>query len=275
METEQVFNLMNKLKEMAVEFAPKLILALFLIIAGLWTVNVLKRVIKNRLNKKYQDKTASQFLLSAIEFISKCILFIAVAAVIGVETSSIVAVLGAASLAVGFALQGTLANIAGGILILLLRPFKKDDLIKAQDMEGIVDEVTLFVTVLRTLDNQVIYIPNSSISNGSIVNYTKHPRRRVDLTFGVSYETDFKYAKKVLLNILQEHPLVLNDPEPTVVLGELADSSVNFFVFPWCKTEHYLRVKFELTEKVKEVFTQQNISIPYPQRDVHFYKHES
>jgi small conductance mechanosensitive channel len=183
---------------------------------------------------------------------------------LGVETTSFAAIIASAGLAIGLALQGSLGNFAGGVLIMIFKPFKIGDLIEAQGEIGVVKEIEIFTTKLIGLSNKVIIIPNGSLSNGNIINYSQQGTRRVDLTIGVSYEADIKQTKEVLLNILTSHPKVLKDPAPNVTVSELADSSVNFAVRPWSKTEHYWDVYFEVTEAVKLELDKAGIDIPYP-----------
>ena len=183
---------------------------------------------------------------------------------LGVETTSFAAIIAAAGLAIGLALQGSLANFAGGVLIMIFKPIKLGDLIEAQGEIGVVKEIEIFTTKLIGTSNKVIIIPNGSLSNGNIINYSTEGTRRVDLTIGVSYDADIKKTKEVLLNILTSHPKVLKDPAPKVTVSELADSSVNFAVRPWTKTAHYWDVYFEVTEAVKLELDKAGIDIPYP-----------
>jgi len=188
----------------------------------------------------------------------------------GVETTSFAALLAAAGLAIGMALQGSLGNFAGGVLIMIFKPIKIGDLIEAQGELGVVKEIEIFTTKLTGLSNREIIIPNGSLSNGNIINYTTEGTRRVDLTFGVSYDADIKKTKDVLMQVLTSHPKVLKTPAPTVNVSELADSSVNFAVRPWCNAEHYWDVYFDVTENVKEALDAAGIEIPYPhQVEIH------
>jgi small conductance mechanosensitive channel len=193
-----------------------------------------------------------------------------VAAKLGVETTSFAAIIGAAGLAIGLALQGSLSNFAGGTLIMIFKPYKVGDLIEAQGEIGTVKEIEIFTTKLIGVTNKEIIIPNGSLSNGNIINYTSLGTRRVDLVFGVSYDADIKETKNVLMNVLTSNPKVINDPEPTVNVVELADSSINFAVRPWCKSEDYWDVYFEVTEATKEALDKAGIEIPYPhQVEIH------
>ena len=218
------------------------------------------------MDKRGVDITLQKFLLNLGSWILKILLFITVISQLGVATTSFAAIVAAAGLAVGLALQGSLANFAGGVLIMIFRPIKIGDLIEAQGEIGVVKEIEIFTTKLTGLSNKEIIIPNGSLSNGNIVNYSTEGTRRVDLVVGVSYDSDIKQTKDVLMNILTSNDKVLKDPKPSVTVLALADSSVNFAVRPWCKTEHYWDVFFETTENVKLELDKAGIEIPYPHR---------
>jgi small conductance mechanosensitive channel len=190
----------------------------------------------------------------------------------GIQTTSFAALIGAAGLAVGLAFQGTLSNFAAGVLILFFRPFKIGDAVEAAGVAGSVAEIGIFTTTITSWDNKKIIVPNSSITSGVIVNINANDTRRVDMIAGIGYADDIERAKSVLEKILADHPKVLEDPAPTVAVVELADSSVNFVVRPWCKTADYWTVHFEVTRAIKEQFDAQGISIPFPQQDVHVHK---
>ena len=192
---------------------------------------------------------------------------------IGIETTSFIAVLGAAGLAIGLALQGSLANFAGGVLVLLFKPFRVGDFIDAQGVAGTVSEIQIFNTILTTPDNKKVIVHNSQITGGSITNFSAHDTRRVDMVFGIGYGDDIAEAKSILESLVHEHELVLNDPAPVVRLHELADSSVNFICRPWTKTGDYWAVYWDITHAVKESFDSNGISIPFPQQDMHVYHH--
>jgi small conductance mechanosensitive channel len=218
------------------------------------------------MGKRGVDITLQKFLLNLGSWILKILLFITVISQLGVATTSFAAIVAAAGLAVGLALQGSLANFAGGVLIMIFRPIKIGDLIEAQGEIGVVKEIEIFTTKLTGLSNKEIIIPNGSLSNGNIVNYSTEGTRRVDLVVGVSYDSDIKQTKDVLMNILTSNDKVLKDPKPSVTVLALADSSVNFAVRPWCKTEHYWDVFFETKENVKLELDKAGIEIPYPHR---------
>jgi small conductance mechanosensitive channel len=191
---------------------------------------------------------------------------------VGIQTTSFIAILGAAGLAVGLALQGSLSNFASGVLIIMLRPFKSGDFIEAGGKSGSVEKIEIFSTELRTPDNKVIIMPNSAIMSGAIVNYSREKTRRIDLVIGVSYEADLKQAKQVLQNVLDEEPRLLKTPAYTVAVSELADSSVNFVVRPWVNTSDYWPTYFSLVENIKLALDDAGIAIPFPQMDVHLHK---
>jgi small conductance mechanosensitive channel len=214
--------------------------------------------------KRGMDETLTKFLSDLVNWTLKALLFVTVISQLGVPATSFVAILGAAGLAVGLALQGSLANFAGGALIMIFKPFKVGDLIEAQGELGVVKEIQIFVTKLLNPQNKLIIIPNGTLSNGNITNYTEEGKLRIDLTFGVSYDSDIKQAKDVLLEVLTSNEKVLKEPAPTVNLFELADSSVNFTVRPWAKPEHYWDVYFQTTENVKKALDKAGIEIPYP-----------
>ena len=225
------------------------------------TRNMKKRKL---MNKRGVDITLQKFLGNLVGWVLKILLFITVVSILGVETTSFAAIIASAGLAVGLALQGSLGNFAGGVLIMIFKPFKIGDLIEAQGEIGVVKEIEIFTTKLTGLSNKEIIIPNASLSNGNIVNYTTEGTRRVDLVIGVSYDADIKQTKEVLMNVLTSHPKVLKDPAPAVTVSELADSSVNFAVRPWCNTDDYWDVYFEVTENTKLALDKAGIEIPYP-----------
>jgi len=210
--------------------------------------------------------------LSIFNITLKAILVIIFASMVGIETASLIAMLGAAGLAVGLALQGSLSNFAGGILILFFKPFKAGDVIDAQGYVGTVDEIQIFNTIIRTLDNQRVIIPNGLLSNGCVKNVFVEPTRRVDMTFGISYDDDLTKAKAILRDICDNDERILKDPIADIFISAHADSSINILVRPWVASEHYWEVHFDVIEKVKLAFDEQGITIPYPQRDVHIYQ---
>lgn len=246
------------------KYGPGVLSALLILIIGLFIIKMIVKLAKKVMKKSNVDLTLQKFLGNLLSWALKILLIVTVITQLGVETTSFAAILGAAGLAVGLALQGSLANFAGGVLIMIFKPFKIGDLVEAQGEIGVVKEIEIFTTKLTGLSNKEIIIPNASLSNGNIVNYSTEGTRRVDLVIGVSYDADIKQTKEVLMNVLTSNPKVLKDPAPAVTVSELADSSVNFAVRPWCNTEHYWDVYFEATENIKLALDQANIEIPYP-----------
>lgn len=247
-----------------IEYSPKIITALAILLVGLFVINLLVKVSKKIMAKSNVDITLQKFLSNLLSWILKALLIITVIAKLGVPTTSFVAIIGAAGLAVGLALQGSLANFAGGALIMIFKPFKIGDYIKTQGEEGVVKSIEIFTTKLNTVDNKEIIIPNGALSNGNIINYSTEEKRRVDLKFGVSYDADIKETKNVLASIVNNHPLILKDPAPAILLTELADSSINFAVRSWVKSSDYWTVYTEVLEQTKEALDKANIEIPYP-----------
>lgn len=254
----------EKLWALILEFSPQILIALAILIVGLFLIRIAAKISRRMMVKSGIDLSLQKFLSNLVNWTLKILLFVVVISKLGVETTSFAAILAAAGLAVGLALQGSLSNFAGGVLIMIFKPIKIGDLIEAQGEVGVVKEIEIFTTKLTGLSNKEIIIPNGSLSNGNIVNYTTEGTRRVDLTFGVGYDSDIKKAKEVLLHVLTSHPMVLKDPAPTVNVSELADSSINFAVRPWCNTEDYWTVYFDVTETTKEALDAAGIEIPYP-----------
>ena len=262
----------EKAVELFVTYAPKLALAIFTLVIGLYLIKGLSRIIVLSMGKSKVDRTLIPFVSNLISWGLKALLFISVASMVGVATTSFIAVLGAAGLAIGLALQGSLGNFAGGVLILLFKPYGIDDLIEAQGHVGVVKEVQIFNTILLSPDHKRVIIPNGAISNGSIINYSAEDKRRVDLVIGIAYESDVAKAKEVLMQVLKTNQWALSDPAPQVAVSELADSSVNLVVRPWCKPEDYWDIYFSVTEQAKVALEANGISIPFPQRDVHIHE---
>ena len=259
--------------ELAMGYGPQLILALLTLVIGLWIIRGVSGLLRKILSVRHVDPTLAPFLNSLLSWSLRALLFISVASMVGIETPSFVAVMGAAGLAVGLALQGSLGNFAGGTLILLFRPYKVGDLVEAQGHIGVVQEIQIFTTVLLTPQNRQVVVPNGALSNGSIVNYSAQPWVRVDLVVGISYGADIDQAEAALLEAMAGHDKVLVDPAPFVGVMELADSAVNLAVRPHCKPEHFWDVYFGVTELAKKTLDAHGISIPFPQRDVHLFQH--
>jgi len=246
-----------------------IVMALAIFIIGKFVVKMVIKFAKKLMGKAKVDNILINFIASIINAI--LLLFVVIAALdqLGVETTSLIALIGAAGLAVGLALQGTLQNLASGVMLIIFRPFNDGDFVEAAGVSGVVEEIGIFTTTMRSGDNREIIIPNGEIFGGTITNYSKRATRRVDMVFGIGYDDDIKKAKDIISKILDEDSRVLKDPAPLVAVGELADSSVNFNVRPWCATTEYWNVYFDTHEKVKLTFDAEGISIPYPQMDVH------
>ncbi|MDT0539239.1 mechanosensitive ion channel domain-containing protein [Croceitalea sp. P059] len=248
---------------------PNIILALVLLVVGLWIVRFLNRMVKKFFDHKDYDPTLEGFLQSFISIALKVVLFVLVVTQLGVKTSSLVAMIGAAGLAIGLALQGSLANFAGGVLILLFKPFKVGDWISAQGVDGAVKEITIFSTKLNTFGNQVAIIPNGQLSNGNVINYNAESIRRENYIVGIGYSSNIKTAKDILLKICEEDERILSDPAPEVYVGELGDSSVNLTLRFWAPNEVFWPARFNVIEQSKIRFDGAGIEIPFPQRVMH------
>lgn len=267
--TEQLESLSIKAYELGIEYAPRFALAIITLLIGLWIISGITKLTKLSMERSKVDPTLIPFMSSLVSWGLKVLLFISVASMIGIATTSFVAVLGAAGLAVGLALQGSLANFAGGVLVMIFKPYKVGDLIESQGHLGVVKEVQIFNTILIAPQSKQVIIPNGATSNGSIVNYTAEGKIRVDLSVGVSYDADIDKTKAVLMDVLTAHDKVMQDPAPFVGVLEMADSSVNFAVRPHCAPADYWDVYFSVNEEVKKALDKNAINIPFPQRDVH------
>ncbi|OUR91511.1 mechanosensitive ion channel protein [Flavobacteriales bacterium 34_180_T64] len=257
-------NWIDKGYELLMDFGPKVLAAIVIWIIGSWSIKAILSAVRKTAEKRNYDVSLKKFLSNLLNWTLKIILIIVVLGTVGIETTSFAALLAAAGLAIGLALQGSLANFAGGVLIMIFKPIKIGDLVETQGEVGVVKEIEIFTTKLTGLSNKEIIIPNGSLSNGTIINYTTEGTRRVDLTFGVDYASDIKQTKSILLKVLNDNPKVIQVPAPTVNVSELADSSINFATRPWCKTEDYWAVYFDITENVKEALDAAGIDIPYP-----------
>ena len=255
------------------QYGAQVTLALLTFLFGWWLINTLTAKVSGLLQRRKVDPTLHGFIGSLAGIILKVLLLVSVASMIGVETTSFIAVIGAAGLAIGLALQGSLANFAGGVLIMLFRPFRAGDWIEAQGVSGSVDNIQIFHTTLKTADNKVVIVPNGNLSNGHITNYSREPRRRADINVGIDYSSDIKRAREVLLEIAKD-PRVHLDPEPVVFVTGLGDSAVNLSLRVWVATGDFWPVTFSFTELAKERLTEAGIGIPFPQRVVHLAKAE-
>lgn len=257
------------LQSVAAAYGMKLLLAIILLIVGLSMIKLIVKFLEKSIINKF-DRTLTGFLLSVARAILLILLFISIASTIGIEVTSFVAVLGAASFAVGFALQGSLSNFAGGVLLLIFRPFTAGDTIEVAGYKGKVQEIQILYTIIITFDNKKIMIPNSNISSNSIINFSAMNERRVDLTFGVGYDDDFHEAISLLKELAAKHELILDDPEPIIRVTEHAGSSINIACKVWVKGVDYWTVFYDMHEDVKDAFDKAGIGIPYPQLDIHF-----
>ena len=261
----------DKLLELITDFGIALASALAVLIIGLFVIKKLTNALSKYFDRKDFDESLETFLLSLSGIALKLMLFVVVAQMLGVQSSSLVAVLGAAGLAVGLALSGTLQNFAGGVMILIFKPFKVGDYIDAQGHAGSVSEIQIFNTILKTPDNKTIIVPNGGLANGSMVNYSTEPTRRVDWSFGIAYGDDADKAQNVIRKLMNDDARILQDPAPFVELGALADSSVNFTVRAWVNTPDYWAVHFDMNKKIYQTFAKEGLSIPFPQMDVHVH----
>ncbi len=262
------------LKTSALEFGINLITAIVIFYVGRLGVRLITKGIHKVMTAQEVDKTLISFVTNLISMILLVIVVIAAVGALGVQTTSFIAILGAAGLAVGLALQGSLSNFASGVLIIIFRPYKVGDFIEGAGIAGVVVDVQILTTILKTGDNKQIIVPNSQIMGGIITNYSANDTRRVDMVVGVSYEDDLDKVRSTIEELIAAEDRILDDPAPTIAVSELADSSVNFVVRPWVKTADYWGVMFDLTEAIKKRFDQDGISFPFPQQDVHLYKHD-
>jgi small conductance mechanosensitive channel len=267
-------NLIAKIWELLTVFGLKILAALAILILGRWVAKFLSSILKKVMTKSNVDATLVKFIHN-LTYVA-LLVFVVLAALgqLGIQTTSFIAVIGAAGLAVGLALQGSLANFAAGVLMIIFRPFKVGDLIEGAGVTGTVEEIQIFTTQLKTPDNKTIIIPNAKISGDNITNYSTKGTRRVDLVIGIGYDDDIDKAKKIMADVMAQDERILKDPPPNIAVAELADSSVNFVVRPWVKAEDYWNVYSDITENIKKRLDSEGISIPFPQRDIHVYNHK-
>jgi len=271
MENIDLQKIYNLISEYVIEYGLSIVTALLVFVIGKWVCSIVKNVAAKVMVRSKVEATLVDFLSSILYWLLYMMVVIAALGQLGVKTGSFVAVVGAAGLAVGLALQGSLSNFASGVMIMIFRPFKVGHFIDAGGVAGVVKEIQIFNTVLTSGDNKVIFVPNSGITNGSITNFSAMDTRRVDLVFGVGYDDNLDEVKKMIEDVISSDERVLKDPAPTIAVGELGDNSVNFFIRPWTKTEDYWGVYFSLTENLKKASDERGFSIPFPQRDVHIY----
>ncbi|WP_299215602.1 mechanosensitive ion channel domain-containing protein [uncultured Aquimarina sp.] len=257
------------------DFLPGLISAIIIFFVGIWIINVFSRGLRRFFQKKDYDETLEKFLYDLISIGLKILLIVLVVTQLGVQTSSLVAILGAAGLAIGLALQGSLSNFAGGVLILFFKPFKIGDFIEAQGVSGTVKEISIFTTKLNTFGNQLAVIPNGKISNGNIINYSSEDQRRGKIEIGISYDSNIKEAKEIILDLINGQEKVVKDPAPEIYVSELGDSAVTLSLRFWALNEDFWAVHFYTIEEAKKRLESNGVSIPFPQSDVHVYTKES
>ncbi|MCW9013884.1 MAG: mechanosensitive ion channel [Gammaproteobacteria bacterium] len=262
-------------RQLALDYGLNIVFAILIYIVGKGVAKIIKGTVVKLMTRAKVDPLLVTFT-SNLAY-AGLIVFVVIAALgqLGIQTTSFIAILGAAGLAVGLALQGSLSNFAAGVLMIIFRPFKVGDFIEAGGVAGIVEEIDIFTTQIRTGDNKTIYVPNGKVMGDSVVNYSTKDTRRIDLVVGIGYESDIKKAKAILEDIAASDERILKDPAVTIGIVELADSSVNFAYRPWVNTADYWAVYFDLNETIKLRFDEASISIPYPQRDVHLFKHEN
>ncbi len=266
---EQINFYLNKAGDLVTTYGLKLVGAIVALLLGLWLIKIIVRSIRKALDKGKMDESLKPFITSLISWTLKILLFISVLGMVGIQMTSFIAIIGAAGLAVGMALSGTLQNFAGGVMILLFKPFKVGDFISAQGYAGTVKTIQIFSTILNTPDKQTIIIPNGGLATGSLTNFSTEPQRRVDWTFGIGYGDDVDKAKEVLMKLINEDSRILKDPEPFIAVAELGDSSVNLTTRVWVSSADYWGVFFDMNEKVYKTFAKEGLNIPYPQMDVH------
>ena len=265
--------ILDKIYQLLTVYGLKVLAAIAIFIIGRWVAKGVRKLVERMMTKGKVDSTLVTFT-SNMAYIG-LLAFIVIAALgqLGIQTTSFIAILGAAGLAVGLALQGSLSNFAAGFLLIIFRPFKVGDLIEAAGVFGVVEAIQIFTTQLKTADNKTVIIPNAKLTDDNIVNWTVKGTRRVDMVFGIGYDDDIDKARSLMAEIIAEDSRILETPAPQISVSELADSSVNFVVRPWVKVEDYWGVHFDLTEKIKKAFDANGVSIPFPQRDIHVYQH--
>ncbi|KQA98108.1 mechanosensitive ion channel protein [Vibrio metoecus] len=268
----QVNTWLTNNSDLLVQYGVNVISAILILFIGNLVVKAVAGSVANVLKKKEMDKAVVEFIHGLVRYTLFIIVLIAALSRIGVQTASVVAVIGAAGLAVGLALQGSLSNFAAGVLIVAFRPFKSGDYVEIGGVAGSVDSIQIFQTVLKSPDNKMVVVPNSAVIGSAITNYSRHETRRVDMVIGVSYKSDLQKTKRVLRETLEKDPRILKDPDMTIGVLTLADSSINFVVRPWCKTSDYWAVYFDSMQAIKEALDANGIEIPFPQMDVHLNK---
>lgn len=268
-------DLTGKIWELITIYGIKVIAAIAIFIIGQWIAKGVRGLVRRMMRKAQVDQTLRRFIGNLTYIVLLAFIIIAALGQLGIQTTSFIAILGAAGLAIGLALQGSLANFAAGFLMIVFRPIRVGDYIEGAGVAGTVEEIQIFTTTLVTPDNKTVIIPNAGLTGGNIVNWTFKGTRRVDMVFGIGYDDDIDKAKKIMADVLAEENCILKDPAPQIAMLELADSSVNFVVRPWVNASDYWGVYMSVTEKIKKAFDANGISIPYPQRDIHIYQHSA
>jgi small conductance mechanosensitive channel len=271
---EQGSKIVDMLKEVLALYGMKVVAAIAVLIIGRLVAKLAQKIIEKVMAKGRQEQTLISFVSNLVYAALMAFVIIAALGKLGIQTASFVAILGAAGLAVGLALQGSLANFAAGVLMIIFKPFKVGDFIEGGGVAGVVEIIEIFTTQLKTPDNKQVIVPNAHMTGGNIVNYSSTGTRRVDLTAGIGYSDDIDKARGILQGIIDADERVLKDPASTIAVSELGDSSVNFVVRPWVNTADYWDVYFAMTEAIKKQFDENGVSIPFPQRDVHLYEHK-
>lgn len=267
--------LMEKIQTMGLEYGAKILGALIVLIIGMWIAKMIKKGIVKVMENRKVDPTLISFCSSMLYVAMQIFVIVAALEKLDIKTTSFIAILGAAGLAIGLALQGSLANFASGVLMIIFKPIKVGDFVEAGGAVGSVVEIGIFTTILKMPDNKKVIIPNAHVTGGNITNFNVNGTRRIEIIAGISYDDDIDKTKAILNNILASDDRILKDPAPQVAMSAMADSSVNFVVRPWVKPEDYWGVFFDTTETIKKKFDEADITIPFPQRDVHLYEHKS
>jgi len=268
-------NLIAKVYELLTVYGLRVIAALVILFLGRWLAKIISNLIKRAMRKGKTDETLVSFVTNLSYLALLAFVVIAALNQLGIQTASFIAVVGAAGLAVGLALQGSLSNFAAGVLMIIFKPFKAGDFIEGGGVAGIVEKIQIFTTQLKTPDNKTVIVPNSKMMGDNITNFTTKRTRRVDMVFGIGYDDDIDKARRIINGIIEQDDRVLKDPAPVVVVSELADSSVNFTVRAWTSVDDYWSFYFDTIERVKKQFDAEGVTIPFPQRDVHVYEHKA
>lgn len=256
-------------EEILIKFIPRLVGAILVLLVGLWVIRFIMNTIRRTFDRKKIDPSLIPFLSTLISILLKISLFISVIAMVGVKATSFLAIIGSAGLAIGLALQGTLQNFAGGVVLLILRPFRVGHVVDVQGFLGIIHEIRMFHTIIHTFDKKVVYLPNGAVANSNMTNLSQQEDRRNEWTFGIAYGDNVKHAKEIIQQLIEDDERILTEPEPFIALHSLGNSSVNIVVRTWSKAENLWPVYFDMNEKVYNTFAEQGINIPFPQMDVH------